>query len=70
MTTPRRRLGWLLAALACAGVATALVLNAFRGNLVFFFSPTQVAAQEAPAGRAFRLGGWSRPARCAARATA
>ncbi|MGO4278012.1 cytochrome c-type biogenesis protein CcmE [Cupriavidus sp. OV038] len=57
MTTRRRRLGWLLAALACAGVATALVLNAFRGNLVFFFSPTQVAAQEAPAGRAFRLGG-------------
>ena len=56
-TTRRRRLGWLLAALACAGVATALVLNAFRGNLVFFFSPTQVAAQEAPAGRAFRLGG-------------
>ena len=57
MTTRRRRLGWLLAALACASVATALVLNAFRGNLVFFFSPTQVAAQEAPAGRAFRLGG-------------
>ncbi|WP_149136025.1 cytochrome c maturation protein CcmE [Cupriavidus campinensis] len=56
-TTRHRRLGWLLAALACAGVATALVLNAFRGNLVFFFSPTQVAAQEAPAGRAFRLGG-------------
>lgn len=57
----RRRLAWLLAALACAGIATALVLNAFRGNLVFFFSPTQVAAHEAPAARAFRLGGLVAP---------
>ena len=33
------------------------MLNAFQSNLVFFFSPTQVAAQEAPSGRTFRLGG-------------
>ena len=39
------------------GVASALVLNAFQDNLVFFFSPTQVAAHEAPQDRAFRLGG-------------
>jgi cytochrome c-type biogenesis protein CcmE len=51
----------LLMALACAGVAVALVLNAFRSNLVFFFSPTQVAAHEAPAARAFRLGGLVQP---------
>ena len=31
--------------------------NALQSNLVFFYSPTQVAAQEAPAGRTFRLGG-------------
>jgi cytochrome c-type biogenesis protein CcmE len=43
-------------ALAAAGVV-ALVLNAFRSNLVFFYSPTQVAASEAPAGRPFRIGG-------------
>jgi cytochrome c-type biogenesis protein CcmE len=51
----------LLMALASAGVAAALVLNAFRSNLVFFFSPTQVAAHEAPAARAFRLGGLVQP---------
>ncbi|WP_454763874.1 cytochrome c maturation protein CcmE [Cupriavidus campinensis] len=61
MTARRRRLAWLLAALACGGVATALVLNAFRGNLVFFFSPTQVATHQAPAARAFRLGGLVAP---------
>ena len=43
--------------LAALGVATALVLNAFNSNLVFFFSPTQVAAKEAPLGRSFRVGG-------------
>ena len=34
-----------------------LVLNAFQSNLVFFFSPTQVAANEAPRDRSFRIGG-------------
>ena len=43
--------------LAALGVATTLVLNAFNSNLVFFFSPTQVAAKEAPQGRSFRVGG-------------
>ncbi|HNA83843.1 MAG TPA: cytochrome c maturation protein CcmE, partial [Thiobacillaceae bacterium] len=32
-------------------------LNAFQSNLVFFFSPTQVAKGEAPTDRAFRIGG-------------
>jgi cytochrome c-type biogenesis protein CcmE len=39
------------------GVIAALVLNAFRNNLVFFFTPTQVADGEAPKDRAFRIGG-------------
>jgi cytochrome c-type biogenesis protein CcmE len=43
--------------LAVLAVAAALVLNAFQSNLVFFFSPTQVLANEAPAGRTFRIGG-------------
>ena len=43
------------------GIATALVLQAFQKNLVFFFSPTQVAAQEAPLGRTFRIGGIVEP---------
>jgi cytochrome c-type biogenesis protein CcmE len=42
---------------AVLGVAAALVLNAFQSNLVFFFSPSQVLANEAPLGRAFRIGG-------------
>ncbi len=45
------------AALAALGGATALVLNAFQSNLVFFFSPSQVASKEAPVGKSFRLGG-------------
>lgn len=39
------------------GAVAALVLNAFRSNLVFFFSPTQVAKGEAPRDRSFRIGG-------------
>src|SRR3989440_11489249 len=52
-----RRLGWIAGGLAALGVAAALVLNAFQSNLVFFFTPTQVVGQEAPQGRAFRIGG-------------
>jgi cytochrome c-type biogenesis protein CcmE len=39
------------------GIAASLILNAFRSNLVFFFSPTQVVNGEAPKDRAFRIGG-------------
>jgi cytochrome c-type biogenesis protein CcmE len=39
------------------GIASALVLTAFEKNLVFFFTPSQVAANEAPPGRTFRIGG-------------
>ena len=44
-------------ALAALGVASALVLRAFQSNLVFFFSPSQVVADEAPRERSFRIGG-------------
>ena len=55
---PRTRRGLaIVAGLAALGVASALVLNAFQSNLVFFFSPSQIAANEAPRGQAFRLGG-------------
>jgi cytochrome c-type biogenesis protein CcmE len=39
------------------GAIVALVLNAFQSNLVFFYSPSQVASHEAPQGRTFRIGG-------------
>ncbi len=45
------------AGLAVLAAAAALVLNAFQSNLVFFFSPSQVVAKEAPLERAFRIGG-------------
>jgi cytochrome c-type biogenesis protein CcmE len=51
------RLGWILGGLAILGIAAALVLNAFQASLVFFFTPTQIAAREAPQGRPFRVGG-------------
>ena len=43
--------------LLAVGAVVMLVLNAFEDNLVFFYTPTQVAAQEAPKGRTFRIGG-------------
>jgi cytochrome c-type biogenesis protein CcmE len=55
---PRARRGLaIVCGLAALGIACALVLNAFSSNLVFFFSPSQIAADEAPRGRPFRLGG-------------
>ena len=47
----------IAAGLAAVGLAAALVLNAFRSNMVFFFTPSQIAAHEAPAGRGLRVGG-------------
>jgi cytochrome c-type biogenesis protein CcmE len=52
-----KRLLAILGGLAALGAATALVLTAFQDNLVFFFTPSQVAAKEAPQGRLFRIGG-------------
>jgi cytochrome c-type biogenesis protein CcmE len=55
---PRHKRLALVAGIVCAvGVVIALVLNAFQSNLVFFYSPTQVEAHEAPPNRSFRLGG-------------
>jgi len=56
-----KRLAWLALGVAALGVATALVLTAFNRNLVFFFTPSQVAANEAPQGRTFRIGGMVLP---------
>jgi cytochrome c-type biogenesis protein CcmE len=57
MTPRHRRLSIIVGILLAVGAATALVLNAFRSNLVFFYSPSQVAAHEAPENRLFRIGG-------------
>ena len=52
-----KRLILLAGALAALGIATALVLSAFRKNLVFFITPTQILSGDAPRDRAFRIGG-------------
>ena len=57
MKARHRRLAWIGLGVVILGVAAALVLNVFQSNLVFFFTPSQVAAKEAPPGRAFRIGG-------------
>src|SRR6266545_3291755 len=57
MKRRHRRIAFIVAGLTGLGIAAALVLNAFKNNLVFFFSPTQVAAKEAPVNRTFRIGG-------------
>jgi cytochrome c-type biogenesis protein CcmE len=55
---PRTKRGLaIVVGLATLGIASALVLNAFKSNMVFFFSPSQVAADEAPRERNFRIGG-------------
>ena len=57
MKTRHKRLSFMLIGLAALGLASVFILNAFNSNLVFFFSPSQVAAKEAPIGRSFRIGG-------------
>src|SRR5512132_1575690 len=61
MKARHRRFAWIGAGVAALGVAVALVLNAFQSNLVFFFTPSQVVAKEAPQVRAFRIGGLVEP---------
>jgi cytochrome c-type biogenesis protein CcmE len=52
-----RRAAIVVGMLAALGLAAGLVLDAFQSNLVFFYTPSQVAAREAPHGRSFRIGG-------------
>lgn len=55
---PRHKRAALIAGgLGAIGLAAYLVLNAFQSNLVFFFTPSQIAAGEAPKNRTFRVGG-------------
>jgi len=56
--TPKRKRLWLLVgSLGVLAVAVALVLSALSDNIVFFYSPSQLAEKHVPAGRRFRIGG-------------
>ncbi len=57
MKARHKRLGFLLAGLVGLGLASWLVLNALDSNLSYFFSPTEVVENKAPADHVFRIGG-------------
>jgi cytochrome c-type biogenesis protein CcmE len=61
MKPRHKRFALLGGLLVAVGAVVALVLNAFQSNLVFFYTPTQVEAKEAPSGRTFRVGGLVQP---------
>ncbi|TDI81448.1 MAG: cytochrome c maturation protein CcmE [Betaproteobacteria bacterium] len=57
MKPRHKKLTIIIMSVAALGLSAKLVLDVFQSNLVFFFSPTQVAANEAPRGKSFRIGG-------------
>lgn len=57
MKPRHKRFAAIAVGVAALGAAAALVLSALNKNLVFFFTPSQVAANEAPQLRDFRIGG-------------
>lgn len=57
MTPRQKRMATVAAILAGVGIATAFALQAFQKNLLYYYSPTQIHAGEAPGNRPFRVGG-------------
>ena len=57
MKPRHKRIAAIALGVVALSAAAALVLTAFEKNLVFFFTPSQVVANEAPQGRTFRIGG-------------
>ena len=57
MKPRQQRMVFIGVVLAGVAVAAALALKAFQGNLLYFYSPSQVLAGEAPTARNIRLGG-------------
>ena len=57
MTPRQKRLAWIVGGVTVLAVAAGLVLTALNSNIVFFYTPTQVARDEVPRERNFRIGG-------------
>ena len=57
MKPRQKRIAIILGGLASLGVAAYFVLTALNSNIALFYTPTQVAAGEAPKDRVFRIGG-------------
>ena len=57
MKARHKRMAFITAGVAGLAVAVYLIAGVFNSNLLFFFSPSDVQANQAPVDRAFRLGG-------------
>ena len=57
MTPRRKRMVIIALCVLGVGIAVALILSAFNQNLMYFYSPAEVARGAAPSNRPFRLGG-------------
>lgn len=57
MTRKQKRLALILGLLLVLGLATALILNALRNEIVFFFSPSELMERGDIAGQSIRVGG-------------
>ncbi|MFA6310478.1 MAG: cytochrome c maturation protein CcmE [Sterolibacterium sp.] len=57
MKARHKRFAIIGGGLASLGIAAYFVLNALNSNIALFFTPTQIAAGEAPKDRVFRVGG-------------
>jgi cytochrome c-type biogenesis protein CcmE len=57
MTPRQKRMITVVAILAGVGIATAFALQSFQKNLLYYYSPSQIQAGEAPSARSFRVGG-------------
>jgi len=57
MTPRQKRMATVAAILVGVGIATAFALQAFQQNLLYYYSPTQIHAGEAPGSRSIRVGG-------------
>ncbi len=53
----KRRLYFVLGGMSLLGAATCLIIFAFQDNLIFFYSPTDVAEQEILPDQRIRIGG-------------
>jgi cytochrome c-type biogenesis protein CcmE len=61
LTRRSRRLALIAVALAVIGFAAGVALYALRDNIVFFYSPSEVAEKSAPPGTRLRVGGLVKP---------
>ncbi|MFM9152553.1 MAG: cytochrome c maturation protein CcmE, partial [Methylocystis sp.] len=57
MTRKSKRLTLIVGALAALGVAAGLILFALRDNIVFFYTPSELAKKNLAPGMRLRIGG-------------